>query len=42
MTLKAFAGVDSFYRDFETEREISHTEYMYRIIDKLGLEKIAR
>ena len=42
MTLKAFAGVDSFYRDIETEREISHTEYMHRIIDKLGLENIAR
>ena len=42
MTLKAFAGVDSFYRDVETEREISHTEYMHRIIDKLGLENIAR
>ena len=42
MTLKAFAGVDSFYRDFETEREISHTEYMRRIIDGLGLENVAR
>lgn len=42
MTLKEFAGVDSFYRDIETEREISHTEYMHRIIDKLGLENIAR
>lgn len=42
MTLKAFAGVDSFYRDFETEREISHTEYMHRIIDGLGIENIAR
>ena len=42
MTLKAFAGVDSFYRDIETEREISHTEYMHRIIDKLGLKNIAR
>lgn len=42
MTLKEFAGVDSFYRDIETEKEISHTEYMYRIIDKLGLENIAR
>lgn len=42
MTLKAFAGVDSFYRDIETEREISYIEYMYRIIDKLGLENIAR
>ena len=42
MTLKAFAGVDSFYRDIETEREISHTEYMHRIIDKLGLENITR
>ena len=42
MTLKAFAGVDSFYRDIETEMEISHTEYMHRIIDKLGLENIAR
>lgn len=42
MTLKAFAGVNSFYRDIEIEREISHTEYMHRIIDKLGLENIAR
>ena len=42
MTLKAFTGVDSFYRDIETEMEISHTEYMHRIIDKLGLENIAR
>lgn len=42
MTLKEFAGVDSFYRDIETKREISHTEYMHRIIDKLGLENIAR
>lgn len=42
MTLKAFAGVDSFYRDIETERGISHTEYMHRIIGKLGLENIAR
>ena len=42
MILKEFAGVDSFYRDIETEREISHTEYMHRIIDKLGLENIAR
>lgn len=42
MTLKEFAGVDSFYRDIKTEREISHTEYMHRIIDKLGLENIAR
>ena len=42
MTLKEFAGVDSFYRDIETKKEISHTEYMHRIIDKLGLENIAR
>ena len=42
MTLKGFAGVDSFYRDFETGREISHTEYMRRIIDGLGIENIAR
>lgn len=42
MTLKEFASVDSFYRDIETKREISHTEYMHRIIDKLGLENIAR
>ena len=40
MTLKAFAGVDSFYRDFETKMEISYIEYMCRIIDKLGLENI--
>lgn len=42
MTLKEFADVDSFYRDIETKREISYTEYMHRIIDKLGLENIAR
>lgn len=42
MTLKEFAGVDSFYRDIETKMEISHTEYMRRVIDKLGLENIAR
>ena len=42
MTLKEFAGVNCFYRDIETEREISHTKYMRRIIDKLGLENIAR
>lgn len=42
MTLKEFAGVDSFYRDIETKMEISHTEYMRRVIDKLRLENIAR
>lgn len=42
MTLKEFAGVDSFYRDIKTKREISHTEYMRRVIDKLRLENIAR
>lgn len=35
------ASVDSFYRDIETKREISHTEYMRRVIDKLRLENIA-
>lgn len=42
MTLKEFANITSMFRDVDTGTEVSHKEYMCRVIDKLGLENIAR
>lgn len=42
MTLKEFANITSMFRDIDTGTEVSHTEYMCRVIDKLGLENVAR
>lgn len=40
MNLKQFAGVDAFYRDLNTGKEIPWHDYMRRVIDKLGIENI--
>lgn len=40
MTLKEFAGVDSYLRDLNTHRELEWKEYMHKIITKLGIENI--
>lgn len=40
MDIKAFANVDSFYRDKNTGKEVDWHEYMGRVIKKLGIENI--
>lgn len=40
MNLKKFAGVDSYYRDIRTGNEIEFREYMARIVNKIGIDKI--
>ena len=40
MNLKEFANVDAFYRDIDTGKILSWREYMWRIIEKLGIEKV--
>lgn len=42
MTLKEFAGVDSYYRDINTGTEIEWRNYMRRVIDKLRIENVRR
>lgn len=42
MTLKQFAGVDAYLRDKKTKREISHEEYLHRIVTKLKVELVKK
>lgn len=40
MDLKQFANVDSFCRDLDTGQEVAWHDYMWRVIEKLGLENV--
>lgn len=40
MTLKQFANVDACLFDKSTKKEISHEEYLHRIVTKLGTERV--
>lgn len=40
MNLKKFAGVDSYYKDIRTGKELEFREYMGRVVNKIGLDKI--
>lgn len=42
MTLRQFAGVDLYLIDKKTKREISHEEYMHRIVTKLKVELVKK
>lgn len=40
MNIKQFANVDSFYRDLDNGNELTFREYMGRVVNKIGIERI--
>ena len=40
MTLKQFANVDASLFDIDTKREVSHDEYMHRVVTRLGVNRV--
>ena len=42
MTLKQFVGVDAYLRDKKTKEELSHEEYMHRVVTKLKVELVKK
>lgn len=40
MTVKDFAGVDSYLREIKTQKPLDHDDYMLRVIKRLGISNI--